>query len=40
MIGLCLAGCFIRNLRFHTLFAAGAVIYFAIHVARHYGHIQ
>jgi len=40
MVGLSLAGCFIRNLRFHTLFAGGALIYFVIYVARHYGHIQ
>jgi hypothetical protein len=40
MIGLCLAGCFIRNLRFHTLFAGGALIYFVVYVARHYGHVQ
>jgi hypothetical protein len=40
MVGLCLIGCFIRNLRFHALFAGGALIYFAVYVARHYGHIQ
>jgi hypothetical protein len=40
MICLCLAGCFIRNLRFHTVFAASALIYFVIYVARHYGHVQ
>jgi hypothetical protein len=40
MIGLCLTGCFVRSLRFHTVFAAGALVYFVIYVARHYGHIQ
>ena len=40
MVGLCLAGCFIRNLRFHTVFAAGALLYFAVYVARHYGRLQ
>ncbi len=40
MVGLCLAACFILSRRFHTLFAGGALIYFAIYVARHYGHIQ
>ncbi len=39
MVGLCLAGCFIRGPRFHRL-AAGAPAYFVVCVARHYGHIR
>jgi hypothetical protein len=40
MTALCLAACFIRNARFHAVFALGGVIYLASYVARHYGSIQ
>jgi hypothetical protein len=40
MAALCLTACFVRNLRFHAVFALGGVIYLVSYVARHYSSIQ
>jgi hypothetical protein len=40
MVGLCLTACFVRNVRFHAVYAVGALIYFVSYVARHYSTIQ
>jgi hypothetical protein len=40
MVGLCLSACFVRNARFHGLFAASALVYLASYVGRHYGSLQ
>ncbi len=40
MVGLCLAACFVRNIRFHAVFALAALVYFVSYIARHYGTVQ
>ena len=40
MAGLCLAACFVRNVRFHAAFALAALVYLVSYVARHYGTVQ
>jgi hypothetical protein len=40
MVGLCLAACLIRNVRFHAAFALAALVYLVSYIARHYGTVQ
>jgi hypothetical protein len=40
VVGLCLAACFVRNVRFHVAFALAALAYFASCIARHCGALQ
>lgn len=39
-VALCLTACLIRNVRFHAVYALGALIYFISYIARHHGSTQ
>ena len=40
MVALCLTACFVRNVRFHAIYAVSALVYFVSYIARHYSNIQ
>ena len=40
LAALCLTACFVRNLRFHAVFALGGLIYLVSYIARYYGSLS